>query len=462
MTSARSRVALRVGDRTLDVAIPQGLPVYEVLREAGVDLDDAALTIVDSAGHPVDLYSATGDQLPDGTVLHVLRRGSRVRAAAGHASGDPAVSRPTGFPWWLGVAGAAAVVLVATVGLQVRGAGAGGGSAAADRWALAAALGLAGLALAVARSRPGVRGASWPTVVCALAGAAAGAATVDPSLPGAGRLAVVTALTGASVVAAARWAAARRARADDAEVAGVVLGVTTLGAVVTAVALLAGLPGALAAAVLLGGVPLALRALPTLVVDVPDEQLIDTAQVARTVSAVRTPVAPPLGPVNGRLVHRTVLSAERRRDAGVVAISLAAPVVAPALLLDPDGPRAGGPAGWAGVVACLLVALALALQPRTSRGALARWAPRACAALLLLELAVLAGLAGGDLLPATLAALVLGLLVVAVSIPLGRGWRSVGFSRLADNLEGLATVLALPAALVAAGAIDVLSGLASR
>lgn len=461
MTSARSRVALRVGDRSLDVAIPQGLPVYEVLREAGVDLDDAALTIVDSAGHPVDLYSATGDQLPDGTVLHVLRRAPRTGTATGHAAGDPAVSRPAGFPWWLGVAGAAAVVLVATVGLQVRGSGDGAGVAAADRWALAGALALAGLALAVVRTRPGVRGAAWPTVVCALAGAAAGAATVDPAVPGSGRLAIVTALTGAAVVAAARWAAARRARADDAEVAGVVLLATVVAAVVTAVALLAGLPSALAAGVLLGGVPLALRALPTLVVDVPDEQLIDLAQVARTVSAVRAPVVPPLGPVNGRLVHRTVRSAERRRDAGVAAVSLVAPVVAPALLLGPEGARAGGLPGWAGVVACLLVAVALALQPRTSRGSLARWAPRACAGLLLLELAVVGALGGDDLVAATVAALILGLLVVAVSIPLGRGWRSVGFSRLADSLEGLATVLALPVALVGAGAIDVLSRLSS-
>lgn len=52
----RSRVGLRVGDRTLDVAIPSGVPLYEVLREVGVDLDDPNVAVVDSAGRRVELY----------------------------------------------------------------------------------------------------------------------------------------------------------------------------------------------------------------------------------------------------------------------------------------------------------------------------------------------------------------------------------------------------------------------
>lgn len=57
---------------------------------------------------------------------------------------------------------------------------------------------------------------------------------------------------------------------------------------------------------------------------------------------------------------------------------------------------------------------------------------------------------------AAVGALVLGAVVAAVSAALARGWHSVVASRLADGFEGLAVVLALPAAVVASGLVDVL------
>ena len=156
------------------------------------------------------------------------------------------------------------------------------------------------------------------------------------------------------------------------------------------------------------------------------------------------------------MVHRSVVSGERRRDIGTVLVSLIGPVVAPIVLVgaDPDAVT-----GSARVVVCALVIVVLALLPRTTRGALARWAPRVCATVLVLELCALTAVS--QVIVGTLAALAVGLLVVAVSLPIGRGWRSVGFSRLADIVEKLATVLALPAALVAAGAIQVFRAAAS-
>ncbi|WP_250448663.1 hypothetical protein, partial [Actinotalea sp. C106] len=107
-------------------------------------------------------------------------------------------------------------------------------------------------------------------------------------------------------------------------------------------------------------------------------------------------------------------------------------------------------------------ALALALQPRTTRGPVARWAPRLAAATLVLQLGAL-GAVGLDLeaqIPLVL--LALGVLVPLLAVPMGRGWRSVGFSRLADTLEGLSVVLALPLALTGAGAVEVLRQVTSR
>lgn len=450
---ARSYVGLRLGDRSLDVAMPPGATVYDLLRAAGADLADPTLTVVDSAGQQLDPYSTTGDQLADGAVLHVLTRPRAVRVArGGHEVSDPAVSRPTSSPWWLGAAGAAAVVVVATVAFGTQGTSAP--LAPVDRWGVAGVLALAGLALAVLPRRPGAGGSLWPTAVVALTGAAAGAVTVDPGLAAAGQLLVVAALVGATVLVAARWAATRRARDDAADHAGILLVLLAGTAVVCATVLLLGLPAVLAAATALGAVPLLLRALPALAVDVPDEQLIDVAQVASTAGTVRAPVPEPLGPVNPRAVGRTVRSAERRRDAGTVLVALIPPVTAPMVLASAEP---GGLAGWAALVALLLVVLSLDLQPRTTRGTLVRWAPRVSAGVLLLELGVLGAASGGPVATAaTGAAIGLGLGVAALSVAIGRGWRSVGFSRLADALEGLSTALALPAALIAAGVVEVL------
>ena len=74
---ARSRVAIRAGDRQVDVAIPSGASVYDALRDVGVDLGDGDVAVVDSTGRALDRYAATGADLVDGAVLHVVRRGGR-------------------------------------------------------------------------------------------------------------------------------------------------------------------------------------------------------------------------------------------------------------------------------------------------------------------------------------------------------------------------------------------------
>ena len=55
----------------------------------------------------------------------------------------------------------------------------------------------------------------------------------------------------------------------------------------------------------------------------------------------------------------------------------------------------------------------------------------------------------------------LGVGVAGLSLAYQRGWRSVAWSRAADGLESLATVLALPVALVGAGAVELLRSMAS-
>ena len=450
----RSRVGLQVGGRTIDVAIPAGVPLYEVLREVGIDLDDAALAVVDSTGRPVDRYSTTSDDLVDGSVLHLVSS-ARVGRAASRAEqpGDPASTRPATSAWYLAGAGVAAAVLVATAGLD---AATGVVSVSPrDRVVLAVALGVLALVLAGVRVR--VLDSAWSTVVAALAGAAGGAVAVDPAIGASGRLMVAAALVCSTVPVAVRWALARRNRDETADFAGVLLVVLAVAAAVTSAALLLDLPPALPTAALFGGIPLALRALPAMCVDVPDEQLMDVSLVARTVSTVRVPVVEPLRSVNDRMVWRTVRSAERRRDFGTVVVSMSAPVLAPVVLA-----QAGtGLTGWAALGGCVMVVVAVVLAPRTTRGALLHWVPRVAALAVLIELAVLGGVVVGDAgILVTIALVALGVGVAVLSLPIGKGWRSVAFSRMADGVESFATVLALPAALLGAGAVEAFRALA--
>lgn len=458
---ARSRVALLVGERRVDVAIPAATTLYDALRDVGVDLDAPGVAVVDSTGRSLDRYAATGADLVDGAVLAVVRRGGARdgrpgrpdRRKAADDPVDPMAARPGGSAWWLGAAVAGSAVVLAVAGL---GAGLEEGVA---RWAVAGALAATALGLALLRGRPGAVGSAWPTLAAGLAGATAAALGVDRGLADAGRLTVLAALVGALVPVALRWAVGHRHRDAAADVAAPLALVLAVALAVVATTLLLDLPAVLAAGALLGAVPLGLRAVPVLSVSVPDEQLLDVSVVQRTATSVRAPEPPKPAEVNDRSVGRVVGGAERRQDAGTLVLAAAAPVLVPVLLA---GLGTGALARWTALASCAFVATALALGPRTARGGLVRWAPRAAAGVVVVELAAVGAgaLADGPAL-AVVVALVLALGAVALSVPIGRGWRSVGFSRLADTVETLATVLALPLALVAGGVVEALRLLAS-
>jgi hypothetical protein len=233
----------------------------------------------------------------------------------------------------------------------------------------------------------------------------------------------------------------------------VVLVAVAVAAGVQSAVLLAALPPVVAAAVLVGIAPLGLRILPTLALSVPDEQLIDLAHVSRTAASVRAQRPRALGRVNERQVGLTVAHAERRKATATVVLSAVPPALLPVVLVSVSP----GTVPWVGALALsACVVLALVLGPRSARGAVGRWVPRVAASVVLVELAVSAPADASWLVPVAVAALALVAGMTALSIVLGRGWQSVLASRLADALEGLAVVLALPAAAVAADVIETL------
>lgn len=436
-----TRVAVHLGTRRLDVALDESRTLAELLAAAGVPLV-RGLLVLDSGGRALDLTAPVAAQVADGAVLHVAAPAPRPQGRAARARAAWVARRPDPQPALLTVAGTAAGVLAAVELIDP------------DRRGVvslvaAGVLALAALVLAVLRTPS----ASAATLVVPVLAFAAGVAAVDPAGAADRRLAVVAGLVAATAVSAVRYVTTRAVRHGD-DLAAVLLAATGVVASADLAALLAGQPGVVAAAVLLGVVPVALRLLPVMALSVPDEQLVDLAHVSRTAPSVRGPRPRGLGRVNERQVVRTVGLAERRTDAGVLLVCAVPPLLVPAVL---SAAPPGGLRGWGAVVLVLALVAVLTLQPRTARGAVARWAPRAAAGIVLVELAVVTGpLAGVDASVAAVGCLVLALLAVALSLPLGRGWRSVVASRLGDTVEGLGVVLALPAALVAADLIETL------
>jgi hypothetical protein len=436
-----TRVAVHLGVRRLDVALDASRTLGELLAAAGVTLVPGLLAL-DSAGRVLDLAAPVAEQVTDGAVVHVVAPAPRPRGRAARTRAAWVARRPDPQPALLGAAACVAAVLAAVEILDPVHRG----------WiALVAALVLATGALVLAVSRSAATSAA--TLVAPVLALAAGVAAVDPAGSADRRLALVAGLVAATGVAAVRYVTTRAMRQGQ-DPATVLLGAVGTLAVVDLVVLVAGLPGVVAAAVLLGLVPVGLRVLPVMALSVPDEQLVDLAHVARTAPSVRGPRPRGLGRVNERQVVRTVGSAERRTDAGVLLVCALPPVLVPVVLVAALGEPVRH---WGALALVAALVLVLSLQPRTARGPVARWAPRVAAALVLVELAAFGGpRLGADAVPLAVACVVLALVAGAVSLALGRGWSSVVASRFGDAFESLGVVLALPAALVAADMIETL------
>jgi hypothetical protein len=273
-------------------------------------------------------------------------------------------------------------------------------------------------------------------------------------------------LLGLAVAALCATGAAAVARAwlgpEEDDLADVALVVGGTASVLGVVMLLLGSSVLSFLAIAYGVAVVAARLLPYLVVDVPDEALLDLDRLQNTAWSAREA---PRGSRRKRVMVRpdgvatVVRRSQRLLTAGTLVISGVVTVGGALLVREVERDVVG----VSRVAMVLLGAAALALVARSVRARVPRLALRLSAALVTAWTGVLL-LGAGDHLTTWwvfAAAACLGAITVSVAIALGQGWRSVWWARFADVVESLAVVLVVAAVPLASGIFSAVRSLVS-
>ncbi|TPW77843.1 hypothetical protein [Schumannella soli] len=442
-TEERRRIAIIDGAERWDLSLPLSARLDSVLHRLGVDAVGEGRMLVSPSGAEIELDREIGS-LGDGDVLAVIDLGERVVAPRRRRDRTETVTSTSSITWIAATAGILAAVLALLLP---------GSLDPMARLVATGVLALSAIASAVATSRhTGIVSAVAPLAFAFAAGVGA-----VPLLPAATtQAAVLTGLLAAAVVAGLLALLARSGSMRAGVATGTVLLLVLAG--IWGLTLLVGLDATAASALTLGLTPVALRILPTTLLDVPPGMFIDYERYQTTRWSVRQQLPEPGVSVRLAAVRGLVDASSARLLVGTAIVCTAAALGAPTAVsgFSRDGIVLGGQIG-------LLVCVALALIFGARRYAVPalQWLPRA-AALVVIGTGVVAITRLGDVgwvLLIAAVALGAGVATGAAVIPISRGARSLSWSRFADVLEGMTVALALPAGLLAAGVIDLLRGM---
>jgi hypothetical protein len=452
-----------------DVAVP--------LWAGTSDLVAAYVDAVGRPGGPTDSSHATGSSHPGGVVLVTptghrlssdrslasqgLQHGDVLVAVVGDAepgsAADQAPARPGS-----GARPVAPYVLASAGSVlgPVAGALAAGAPSGATRTVCAVVLLLCALVASLPFGSAGprlrlVRAASAPAFA-----AGAGLALTWTPAPGGALLGVAVAAILAAVVAAVARSLA--AVAEDELLLTWLVGSGLVAGSAIGVLLLGASPVALWSVLFVAAIVVA-RLLPFLVVDVPDQVLLDLDRLAVTAWSARER---PRGTARRRSMIRpqTVLDVVHRghRLVGAGAVAVAGVVIATASLLvaEPDTGAAG--IGVLVLIGCGGAALALGSRSYRARGPrlVLRVAGWVAMTAVLVDVLLLAGTV--QLWWWSAGCLSVGVVVVVTGLAVGRGWRSIWWARATDVVESLCLVLAVAAVPVATGLFTFVRELTSR
>lgn len=448
----RRRIAIVSGEHRVDLAVPLDETLGDVLRTLGMQLETGRHVVLERSGAETRL-GTRGIDLVDGAMYSVIDL--RTQLAKDESTSTTSTVRDSGALWWM----LAAVAIVA-IGVQSLQPQSGEQDATLQRLAVTAALGVAAVvsALVWARRHPADVMTSAVSMLSPVVLAfAAGFVMIPLSIEAGVHLAALSGLLLATVLGALLTATVggRRQRSS----AGVATVILFALSAVWGVTLLLGMSIAAAAVISAGAVPLALRILPTTLVNVEDGYHIDFDKFMSARWTVRGTVPATQNEIAMGTVRDVVDESSARLLAGTALLS-AVPVVAIPLALTADlAANVLVLAGTIAVTATVIIGLLL-ISRHTATAAL-RWVPRAAAIVVLIASIAAATVAVGPLMLtiAAAASLGAGLLAAAVLVPIGRGARSLVWSRMADVFEALAVALSLPAAFLAADVLGLLRGM---
>ena len=454
-TPERRRIAIITGDRRIDLAVPYDDTLGEVLQGLGFPTEAGRYAVLERSGSEAKL-SSIGAELPDGALYAIVDLQLRSPASTNLAQSQ--VSRQErGALWWM--LGAVAVVAVALALVEA------GTATVQQRLAGSVVLGSVVLGLAALVSavvwavrRPRDNAADSLAMLAPLALAFAAGFVAIPLHRAAGvQLGVVAGLLAAAVLAALLTAIVSGVQLRSA--AGTATVLILLVAALWGMTLMFGWNISAAAAISAGIAPLGLRALPSTLVNVPEGYHIDYRHFMSARWTVRGTIPESPGAVTMDAVRGVVQDSSARLVTGTAILSAIPVLMVPIALMGPWQSNPVTLGGRLGLLATLIVALLL--LPRHNVTSTLRWVPRAAAALIALEAIIAASSVVGalPLLVGSAGFLAIGILAAVVLVPIGRGARSLVWSRFADVFETLAVALSLPAALLAGDVLTLLRGM---
>lgn len=424
--------------RRRDLTVPSDVTVRELLHASG--LDSSRVGVIGPAGDPLPLDVAVGEQAPDGSLLWVFDTSAAVSASR---AADEAQRRRRARS---DVPAAVRIALVATLALAL--------TAAAmlqpnSSWT-ALAVALLALGAGALVFHPAAAASEVLVMLAPVVAFAAGAVALSGS--GSATAVLAVGAISAATVACLRHGYARLRAQPVRSITGVGAIVWSTLAVVLTACFLFGMPVHAPAALLLGASPLAFRALTPASVPIEEEDLLDMPFLVRDAPGVRGGLPRPPRRVDRTEVSTTIVEAGRKRDAGAVLLAIITAASAWALLMTVP---AGTVSAWCALGGTAGVAAFLALWSRTAHQGMTKVASgiasMAAGAAVIVHVAPLQ-----PLLPAVLAlslfacGAIAALLIRAVQ----KGWRSLGWSRAGDLLEGALVALTPATLLYASGIID--------
>ncbi|OLO81476.1 hypothetical protein BKH13_10460 [Actinomyces naeslundii] len=449
MNATSIRVTLVHEGERLDVAARAGVSVGELIPPPKAHQPSGFL-ITTADGAAVDAEAAVGTDVLEGAVLVTTPARAGLRSHGTTDSDLENVLRSS--------VGETAVILVAVLCFFLGGLPPliGHGRLLPTALQIAGACLLMVLLVAAAfrpsGRRPAVREALGALTV-PLAGGAAGALLAPVSSPDSRLLVALLTMWGTGVAALVLWIV--RKGVGEAVSAGAWLFLASVGTMVPA----AGISRVPVLVVLVAVGAIGGLLIPGFAVRVPNQQLLDMTQLRVMGRSVRQPEAPVSQDVSPRLVSQSV----DQTAVSSVALEIAfGSLVLLGLPTTIQAAMAGGVTGWGARVELVCVMVLLLLRPRTAHSRVLRLMPRLVVAMAVVLVLVLFWVDGGKgVMTRTWSEVVAFIVFLTTAGTFAVGMflstvRSAWWGRLGDIFQALAALGTLPAAVIAAGLIDVM------